>query len=326
MKILHRSLKPAALIATLLCLFSCGTIDRSILGTNAFVNDPQFGTVAQQFTEVQSTLGINYVRVLFYWNDQIQATPTSPLNFNFYDDIIQSLPSGMDALVILNGLPSWMSDPANWINGDPRETFVKLWVEPVVQRYSAKSGIVGYEIWNEPNQASNSQNTTLGLTNSPANYTAMLSSAYQTVKSISPNALVVSAAVTSINEDYPNSLNYNKGMASAGAQKYADRWGVHYYSKEFLHLLAPRGVKSFLNSLTIPIWITESGQKGWNQQLQYAEEVWPFLQKEINNIERLYQYQFTDSSPVDTSYGMRNAASGADSYSNLYDYLKKANQ
>lgn len=313
------------LLSIILALVSCTTIDTSILGTNAFVNDQQFGTISQQFDEVKNTLGLKYVRVLFNWNDQVQASPTSSINYSFYDDIVASLPPAMDALVILNGLPSWMSNSANWINGDPRETFVQSWVKPVVQRYASKSAIVGWEIWNEPNQESNQDNTTLGIVNSPANYVALLKSAYQTAKSITPDKFVITAAVTSINEDFPNALNYNKGMASSGAQSYADKWGVHYYSTEFAHFFLPGGVKDFLNSLTLPVWITESGQKGWNQQLQYAKEVWPLLQKEINNVERLYQYQFTEDTPASTTYGLRNLTSGEE-YSNLYDYLKeKAN-
>lgn len=312
----------ALLLTAVFLINGCSRIDTSILGTNAFVNDQAFGTITQQFDEVQETLGINYVRVLYNWNDQVQPNPSSSPNFGFYDEIAASLPSGMDALVILNGLPSWMSNPENWIDDDPRATFVKLWVEPVIKRYQANSRIIGWEIWNEPNQSSNPDNTTLNIVSSPANYVAMLSAAYTTAKSINPDKLVVSAAVTAINEDFPHALNYNKGMAKAGAQQFADRWGVHYYSTEFIHVLVPGGVKDFLNSLTIPIWITESGQKGWDKQLQYAEEVWPFLQKEINNIERLYQYQFTEDTPAETTYGLRNLTAGKE-YSDLYDYLKK---
>lgn len=308
-------------LALLIGAAGCSSIDTDILGTNAFVNDPQFGTISQQFDEVQNTLGLQYVRVLFNWNDQIQPTPQSPQNFSFYDDIIANIPAGMKAEIILNGLPSWMSSSSNWINNNPRTTFVQLWVTPVLNRYKGKAQIEAWEIWNEPNMESNQDNTTLAIVDSPQNYVEMLTAAATVVRSTDPGKLVISAATTSINQGWPDAFKYNKGMKSAGAASVADIWGVHYYGKDYFRIFEPGGIKDFLNSLPIPIWFTESGQKGYNEQLQYAQETWPLLQNNIKKTQRIYQYQFTEDTPASSTFGLRNLTPNEE-YSNLYNWLK----
>jgi Cellulase (glycosyl hydrolase family 5) len=308
-----------------LTVISCSPINKKTLGVNAFVNDPSFGTISQQFQEVQQTLGINYVRVLFNWNDQIQPTPTSTQNFSFYDSILQDLPAGMDALVIVNGIPSWMSDSSNWIDGDPRKTFVELWFKPVLSRYASNTKIAAWEVWNEPNDDGNPQNVTLAInessTNGAQNFTALLSDAFSVSRSLTPNVKVVAAATTSINQNYPITLNYGKTMKTTGAQNYCDIWGVHYYGTEYDHIILPGGIAEFLNSLTVPIWITESGAKGVNNQLNYVNKTWSILDDTIKNIQRTYYYQFTEATPPDTTYGLRNLGPGQE-YSDLYNYLK----
>lgn len=317
------SFQPFCLLAFLL-LTACSPINKQTMGVNAFVNDSSFGTIEEQFDEVQNTLGLNHVRVLFNWNDQVQPTPTSPIDFSFYDSVAYSIPQGMDALVIINGLPTWMSDSSNWTNGDPRETFIQNWFKVVINRYAAYSRISAWEVWNEPNDNGNSQNITLGInmgtTNGAANYASMLSSAYNLSRSITPDKLVVSAATTSINQNYPNTLNYNKQMVTAGAENFCDKWGIHYYGKEYDHIYAPSGIKDFVNSLSKPLWLTESGAQGVDQQLQYVNETWSILEHAFDNLERLYYYQFTEATPPATTYGLRNLGPGQE-YSDLYNYL-----
>ncbi|MCB0319733.1 MAG: cellulase family glycosylhydrolase [Bdellovibrionales bacterium] len=314
------------IVVSIFCVsvFGCSPIQKKNLGVNAFVNDPSFGTISEQFQEVQQTLGLQYVRVLFNWNDQVQPTPTAQPQFDFYDSILASLPPGMDALVIVNGLPSWMSDPTNWSNNDPRATFVELWVKTVVDRYSSNTQIVGWEIWNEPNDDGNPENLTLAMdwknADGASNYVAMLSSAYDVVKAKMPSALVVAAATTSINQNYPNTLNYGKAMKSAGAEAVCDVWGVHYYGTEYDHIFAPNGIEPFINSLSKPIWLTESGAKGVTAQLDYVDETWEILETSFKNLERIYYYQFTEATPPDTTYGLRNLGPGEE-YSDLYNYL-----
>ncbi|MBN8549494.1 MAG: hypothetical protein J0M12_09280, partial [Deltaproteobacteria bacterium] len=99
-------------------------------------------------------------------------------------------------------------------------------------------------------------------------------------------------------------LDYNRAMRDAGAQAFTDRWAIHYYGKQFENL--ERGVKDFLNGLNVAVWVTESGAQGVNSQLAYGEQVWPFLFDKIARLERIYQYQFTEATPSDVTYGMKN--------------------
>lgn len=292
----------------------------SILGVNAFVNDQRFGSIRNQFREVKNTVRVRYVRVLFRWDDNVQRTPASAPNFAFYDDIIRNLPAGVDALVIMTGIPTWMRQSKNWIDGDPRKTFVEKWVRPVVTRYARKSRVIGWQMWNEPNMESDIENQTLGFVDAPDKYVEMLSSAYATTKALAPRKLVVSAATTAINQNYPDTLEYNEGMREAGVENVIDIWAVHYYGTHYENLLF-RGVADFMNESTKPIWVTESGEKGIFKQLAYGQRVWPFLLQLVPGITRIYIYQFTESSPSGKTYGLRNLTPGF-TVSDLYIHLR----
>ena len=297
------------------------SIPTNMMGVNAFANDPRFGSVRQQYAEVKGTLRLKYVRVLFAWNDQVQPTPSSPINFSFYDDIASHIPRGTEALVVLTGIPSWMRSSSNWIDGDPRKTFVELWVKPVVTRYASRSRLKAWQIWNEPNMTSDPHNTTLGLASSPANYVHLASLARDTIRSIAPTRKVVSAATTAINQNYPRSLNYNKEMKSAGLEAAVDIWAVHYYGAQPENVIRPQGVGSFLKGVSLPLWVTESGKMGTTKQREYVERIWPFLRSEIPGIKRLYYYQFTEATPANSTYGLRNLTQGR-TVSDLYIYLR----
>lgn len=296
-------------------------IDRSILAINAFFNDSRFGTVPQQFDEVRNTLGINSVRLLFAWNDSVQASPNSEPFFGFYDSIASEIPADMDAIVVLTGIPSWMSNSANWIDGDPRKTFVELWIKKVATRYASNSRIIGYEIWNEQNMVANPDNVTLDIATSPTNYISLLTYAFNAIRSISSSKLVLNGATTSINQNFPGTLDYNKAMSEAGVMSVVDIFAAHYYGKEFERVVISEGVADFLNSLGKEVWLTESGAQGVNSQLPYGEEAWPFLTEKIPAIKRIYIYQFVESTPADSTYGLRNLTPGME-LSDLYIFLR----
>ena len=302
-------------------LFPRKPIDTSITGINAFANDAQFGSIRSQLQEVKNTLRLKYIRVLFAWDDNVQPTPASRINFSFYDNIAKNIPRGTEALVILTGVPSWMQNSANWIDGDPRKTFVQRWVKKVVNRYQRTGQIKAFQIWNEPNDSSNIHNSWLSLTDSPNNYVEMLSQASSFIKSRKRVKKVVNAATTAINQGYPRALDYNKSMISAGALNLVDRWAVHYYGSQYENVLRSGGVGDFLKGLSKPIWITESGAKGINEQREYVERTWTFLKSSAPGIARFYLYQFTENSASDETYGLRNPTPGF-TVSDLYIYLR----
>lgn len=293
-----------------------------IMGINAFVNDNQFGTINYQLLEVKNTLGINFVRVLFNWDDNVQPTPASEPDFSFYDDIVEAIPKKMKVLIILTKVPSWMSDSDNWIEGNPRKTFVERWVKVVANRYrnSKKKRLKAFQIWNEPNDENNPDNITMELATSPENYVELMMLAQNQIKSISPKKQVVNAATTSINQNYPETLQYNQDLIDAGLLSVTDIFAAHYYGVR-LETLLLGGVSDFLNSIDAPIWITESGEKGTTKQLNYARTMWPFLLETVPGIKRIYLYQFTEDSPASSTYGLRNLTPGK-TISDLYIYLR----
>ncbi|MBN8548616.1 MAG: cellulase family glycosylhydrolase [Deltaproteobacteria bacterium] len=302
-------------------LFPRKPIDTSILGINAFVNDPRFGSIEQQFQEVKSTLRLNYMRVLFAWDDNVQPTRSARPNFSFYDDIASKIPDGSQVVVVLTGIPSWMNNPSNWVDGSPRKTFVKLWVRKVAARYFKNKRIKAYQIWNEPNDSGNPHNTTMGIQDSPSAYVEMLQQARTVVRKQKKKKQVINAATTAINQGYPRALDYNNAMLAAGAEQFVDAWAVHYYGSHYENVLRPGGVEDSLNQVQKPIWLTESGAQGINEQREYVERTWPFLKERIPGIARFYLYQFTESTDASETYGLKNLTAGFE-VSDLYIYLR----
>ena len=296
-------------------------IDTSLVGVNNFFVNSEFGSTDSQYSEIRNTLGLRFVRVLVAWTDSVQPSPNSTPDFNFYDSVLSRIPSGVDVLVSVVHTPSWMADPANWINGNPRETWVRQWLDPVTKRYGQNGGVIGFEIFNEPDLIVVASDNALDI-GKPENYMEMLRSGASTIKANAPGKLVLNAATRSIQQNFPNALNYNKQLRDLGAVDLVDVWNVHYYSENFENVVIDDGVASFLNSLGKPIWVTESGKQDPTTQLAYVETAWPFLKEKISNIQRFYYYQFGETTqPVTNNYGLRTTDSSFP-VSDLYVHLR----
>jgi hypothetical protein len=270
---------------------------------------------------VRSTLGIRRVRVLFAWNDQVQPSRGTEPFFGFYDEIVNSLPPNTEAVAVLTGVPSWMQDPKNWIGGNPRTTFVELWVKKVATRYARRGRLSAFQLWNEPNNPSFAENVTIDVLNDPENYVELLASGYSAIKSIAPRKRVINGATTAIAQNFPETLDYNKKMVAAGALSFTDAFAIHYYGKSVERVLLPGGVKDFLKGITKEIWITETGAQGVNKQADYAERILPFLKSNAPGITRVYLYQFTEATPAESTYGLKNLTPGF-TVSDLYIKLR----
>ena len=293
----------------------------SLLGVNAFANDQRFGSIRSQFREVRGTLGIKDIRALFYWNDQIQPTPTSTPFWGFYDEIARSFPPDVRVLVVLTGTPSWMKDPANWTDNNPRKTFVERWVNPVISRYRTNTAITTFQIWNEPNNPSFSENSTLDVLTSPDNFLELQALAYQAGKKVAPRKRIINGATTAIAQNFPGTLNYNKSLISGGISNFTDAFAIHYYGKNVDKVLLPNGVKDFLKGISQPIWVTEIGKQGTTSQLDYAQRMIPFLISTAPKIQKVFIYQFTEATPANSTYGLRNLTPGR-LLSDLYIHLR----
>lgn len=296
-------------------------IDVSRTGVNNFFVDRAFGTIPQQYREIRDTLGLRYVRVLFAWSDEVQPSFNTPPDYNFYDDIIANIPAGVDVLITVAHTPSWMSTPSNWIDGDPRKTWVEKWLRPTVARYANRPGIIGWQIWNEPDNTVLASDAFLELT-SPENYYSLLVDGSEVVRRLDPTRLVVSAATRSIQQSSRSNLNYNKQLRNLGAETLVDIWAIHYYGKQFEQVILSGGVADFVNGLNVPVWVTESGEQGPDRQLQYVEQVWNFLDEKMpGKIQRFYYYQFGEPVAPESNFGLR--MNGPVFVSNLYVHLSE---
>ena len=310
--------RPALVLFLLLFLLSCAgdevldlalkpperrQIDLGRMGVNNFFVHRNMASVQGQFDIVKNAIGLRHVRVLFAWTDGIQPAPNVEPDYSFYDEIVSSIPDGVDVVAVVAHAPSWFVDPSSWRGRNPREAWVEQWLEPVVRRYSDAPGILAWEVWNEPDLALSAADGVLGL-EIPSNYVDLLMGAVSVLRSASPSKMVVMAATRSIQQNFPQTLDYNKELRDLGVEDLVDVWNVHYYGEQFSKLVQENGVSDFLNSLRLPIWITESGETGFTGQLAYVETVWPFLREKVPSIERIYYYEFASDAPEQENYGL----------------------
>lgn len=160
-------------------------IDTSRMGVNSFFSQSGFGTVSYQYEDIQQVLRLKHVRVLLAWTDNVQASPSASVDFSFFDSIINSAPTGVDLVVVVAHTPTWMTDPANWDNANPRQTWVNRWLEPVVRRYRNHPSISAWEIFNEPDVVSVSSDAVLNLSD-PDSYFDLLQRASIVVRALDP--------------------------------------------------------------------------------------------------------------------------------------------
>lgn len=290
------------------------SIDRSLLSINAFGNDGRYGTAAQQFSIIRDRLGLNRLRIVIDWNDGHQPSSNQSYNFAFADSVVNSIPDGMSAIVVLNQVPRWMSDTSTWVNGSAIDSFVERFVDRVVRRYGGNPKIEGFQVWNEPNMIIDRyDNDIMNFGQNAYLYVELLSKAYTKIKSIAPGKLVISAATTSINQNFPETLDYNRNMVSAGALNYCDVYAIHFYGRQYERVLFDGGVRNFVNGLNKVVYVTETGAQA--DQLAYGEEVWPFLKEQMPAIERMYIYKYDE----DSGYGL---VSPSGVPTDLYNWLE----
>jgi len=211
-----------------------------------------------------------------------------------------------------------MANSSEWENGNPRLTFANRWARVVARRYAGHPKISGYQIWNEPNNAAFPSNERLSLLQDPLNFVELTSFASQAIRDEDLTKLIVSGATTSIAQNYPSALNYNKILVDAGILTLVDIYAIHYYGTNFERLVGD--VDDFLKTISLPIWVTESGKTGVNNQLEYAERTLPFLRERVGGIDRIFWYRFAEDLPATESFGLRTPDPDFP-VSDLYIYL-----
>lgn len=205
------------------------------LGVNTFLEkevDP--ANVVRSLDMIRDG-GFKWIRQGFAWNDiEISAkgnyTDTrNPgnirLSWDKYDFIVnEAVSHNINIIARLDSPPVWARSP-----GDDVEAFRKGppahnedyadFVRAVVARYKGK--IKYFQIWNEPNLYGEWG----GFQPDPAAYTQLLKAAYEAVKSVDPQAVVISAALAPTAGEglkATNDVLFLEGMYRAGAAPYFD--------------------------------------------------------------------------------------------------------
>ncbi|MBN1933522.1 MAG: beta-galactosidase [Anaerolineae bacterium] len=168
-------------------------------------------------------MGFRWVKQIFAWN-AIEGAAKGHFDWSATDRIVDDVNRyGLKLLVRIDRGPVWAGGqgesglPTNLADfGD--------FCTALASRYKGK--IHAYQIWNEPNLAREWG----GKPPNPAEYVQLLKVAYEAIKSVDPNAIVISAGLTPTGtnnaEAMPDDL-YLEGMYQAGFQQYCDMLGLH---------------------------------------------------------------------------------------------------
>lgn len=188
--------------------------------------------VADRDMDAIKQMGFTWVKQQFAWRD-IEGAKKGAFDWSHSDEIVyRANVKGLDLLARMDNAPDWAApgcfDPSQSSMGPATNT--QNWTDflkAFVTRY--KGRIRAYQIWNEPNLA----REWCRRPPNPAQYAALLKASYQTIKSIDPNALVISAGLTPTTADFDQAMPDMKffgqmydamGNNSAG---YFDLLGVH---------------------------------------------------------------------------------------------------
>jgi hypothetical protein len=172
------------------------------------------------------TLGVKWVKFQLSW-EELEPQP-GVRNWGEWDRLILTYrTAGFDILLSIVKSPDW-ARPANTDldqEGPPADpgTYA-VFVGELAQRY--KGGVQAIEVWNEQNLSREGGGSPMP----PANYVALLSAAYRSIKTADPSIIVVSGAPTPAG-DVPGAaiddINYLSAMYAAGLKNVSDAIGVH---------------------------------------------------------------------------------------------------
>ena len=171
------------------------------------IEDASFGWVKQNF----GWRDIEPAKGQFDWS-------RTDLIVKFTED------AGLDLLARVDFQPQWAG--GGYPTNGPPDNYQDFgdFLAALAARY--KGRIRAYQIWNEPNLARDWG----GRSPSPGEYAALLKVAYQRIKAVDPQAMVISAGLSPTtrwdNTAMPD-VEFLRGMYQAGARPWFDALGVH---------------------------------------------------------------------------------------------------
>lgn len=134
----------------------------------------------------------------------------------------------LNILMRVHGTPAWARPGSTALSHPPEDMqdFARF-MTALAERY--KGQVAAYEIWNEPNL-----NYEWGYqAPDPARYAEMLIVAYDAVKAVDPDALVISGGLATTgdgSETAYGDLDFLQGMYDAGVKGHFDAFGSHPYA------------------------------------------------------------------------------------------------
>ncbi len=288
-------------------------IPYSKLNLNMFPRNSTGGSMLSQMQDIRA-LGINSIRVTFWFDTLYMPFSNSSPDFSRFDDVISNASqAGLEVVPILAYVPTWLKGDPNWVS-----VYIEKYIKPVVGRYAA--GVKHWEIWNEPDEI------TEGVLDGTANnYFNLVTQVAPIIRSIDADARIVSAATANITADNFDKWNWTNALIDFGLANYVDVLNIHYYANLEFELQTQGG--ALVSKWGKALWVTETGRRGQSKQLKYFDDNMRFLDKNLNP-ERIYWYTYiegaitNETKPADSTYGLVTYQGGVRQESDLYQHLK----
>lgn len=174
-------------------------------------------------------MGFDWVKSFAWWAD-IEPKEGRGYNWANVDNVINAAHQhGLKLLLRVERPPAWAREAGTTETGpvrpDQLDAFAAF-LDKLVEH--ARYKVVAYEIWNEPNLDAEWG----GRSPDPERYVEILKTAYEAIKKRNPQAIVVSAGLSTAGEGGPGAMGdliYLQGMYNAGAKGYFDVLGSHPY-------------------------------------------------------------------------------------------------
>ena len=285
------------------------------LGINMFPRNRSTGDLESQMRDIKD-LGINTIRVTFWFDSQYMPTLYSSRDFSQFDEVMDAAEAtGIEVVPILAYVPDWLWGVSGW-----ESVFIDQYVKPVVSRY--RDRVNYWEIWNEPDENSHYYGV---LDGSAEDYYNLLAQVAPVIRSLDPTARIITAATANVVEDGLAKYEWTKRLLELGAARHADILNIHYYSSLDIELSAV--VAPLVQGSGMSVWVTETGKAGQSKQLDYFEQTLPYIDKSLDP-ERIYWYCYvqgagrSETKHPDDTYGLVTAWGGGRTESPLYTHLK----
>ena len=180
--------------------------------------------VADRDLQLIQQAGFGWVKQTFAWRE-IEGASKGKYDWSRADRVVnQAQQYGLRVIARVDSQPKWAGGGYPTIGPPNHMQDFADFLKAMAKRY--KGHIHAYQIWNEPNLKREWGNKAPN----PAAYTNMLKKAYNAIKSVDPNALVITAGLaptTRWDSVAMPDTEFVKGMYNAGAKGYFDALGVH---------------------------------------------------------------------------------------------------